>query len=215
AEYLTYADGEGRLIQAYRFASAAIGTWTASLANTSAIPIAYRLELWTESDLILDAAVDPSVIDPLEEATISARLARIDGPVLDADVEAWIVRPDGSLELVTLADDGAGVDPIAGDGIYHATVPPTPRSGVQVIQVVATDGPDGSFTRTTTLELVVRSDAAELGDSWESSLSDADGDGLPDLLMLAGEITTHRPGVFLVNAEIASSEGAVLSSAGA
>src|SRR5690606_29973248 len=55
AEYLTYADGEGRLIQAYRFASAAIGTWTASLANTSAIPIAYRLELWTESDLILDA----------------------------------------------------------------------------------------------------------------------------------------------------------------
>lgn len=215
AEYLSYADGEGSLVQAYRFTSADAGTWQVLLENTSdTTSVAYRLELFGESDLVLEPALEPPVVDPFEEASVQARLARLGEPILAARVEAQIFRPDGSLEIVPLLDDGSGADTVASDGTYRGLIPASGQSGVHVIEVVANDGPETTFWRTATLELLVRSDAASLGSEWNSGLVEIDGDGVPDRLFVEGTVTSIRTGTFFITAEIASTDGDVLSSAG-
>jgi hypothetical protein len=214
-DYVSFGDGEGQLVQAYRFAAAEVGTYTAVLANPSETDaVLYHLELHGESDVALEATLEPETVDPLSTAIVAVRVARLAEPLTGIDVEARVLRPDGSLDAISLTDAGIAPDTVADDGVYHAAIPPSEQSGVHFVEIVATDGDAATFWRTTTIELVVRSNVARLGTEWTSRLEDVGGVEDSDTLWIGGSIIATRPGVFFVDASLADSSGAELARSG-
>lgn len=212
--YFTYADGEGQIVQGYSFPAAEIGTYTAVISNPTATePIEYHLELLVDGGANLTARLDPEEIAPGDSPTVRATLRTLDVPILGASVSAQVLRPDGRLDLVDLRDDGAAPDDVAADGVYQATIPPSDLPGFHVVEITASDGPDETFHRTLTLQLLVRSSAATLGDLWISGTADDNSDGVHDILWVDSSVTSVSAGSFLLVGRLTDLQGTPIGEA--
>jgi hypothetical protein len=199
-EYLSLSDGEGQLLQTYKFASGQSGVYLAHLENPAAggVAVEYSLEIYLESAITMEAELDPPEVEPSGSSTVRATL-REDGLAIPGlTVSARVERPDGSIDLLSLADDGEGADLIAGDGTYSAAIPPSPRPGLHIVEVSARDGPGARLQRTATLQLLVRSAAARFTGVWRSGTADHDSDSVLDELWVEGAVECDVPGTFLV-----------------
>ncbi len=214
-EYVSFTDGEGQAVQAYSIDSAEIGSYTAAIANPSeTAAIAYHLELVVDGGTMLSAVLDPDEVDPSQGTQIRATLANLGTPVLDAAVTGQVYRPNGNLELITLLDDGVLPDATPADGVYTAAISPSAQPGFHIVALTASDPPDTTFQRAETLQLLVRSNAAILGDGWQSGTADADGDGVPEGLWIDGEVTTATAGTFLLVGTLADLDGDLVAETG-
>ncbi|MBN1444008.1 MAG: FG-GAP repeat protein [Planctomycetes bacterium] len=212
-EYLSDADGEGNIFQAYHFRSGDAGLYSALILNPPGnVSLAYSLQMVVEGDILLEAQVDPPQILPGETARIEATLLRQGAPIPDAVVEAEIYRPDGTLEVLSLVDDGTAGDGLPGDGLFAAEIPPSEIPGLHLAELTATDAAQATFLRSALVQFAVLSDAAVLGDAWSSEIVDGDG-GFPEGLRVAGTVTSFEPGTFLVVGYLSDQEGALIFSA--
>jgi hypothetical protein len=215
-EYLSYADGEGQGVQSYTFRPGEVGTFLALVTNPPENEaLDYTLEIHLESSLRLMAALDRAEVDPGEDPPIlTATLADGELPIAGAEVSARLERPDGTTEFMTLEDNGQGADAVALDGVYSGELSPGGQPGTHQIQVVANDGAEPTFERTTFLQLLVRSDAAHFGDRWESGVEDRDADGHQDRLWIEGDVVGLRAGTYLVLGKLTALDGSPVAEVG-
>ncbi len=178
-EYQSFLDGEGHQVQLYDFASGEVGVYTAVLENpVDNVPVPYTVELYSESDLVLDVVLDPDEIDIAGSTALTATLMELGAPITGANATASLWRPNGTLDLVDLLDNGVAPDASAGDGVYTAELSGD-EAGLHLIEVAASD-PAGTFLRQRTTQLEVRSDSVRFGGELESGLAPAaggEGDG--------------------------------------
>ncbi|MBI4607276.1 MAG: hypothetical protein HY721_35370, partial [Planctomycetes bacterium] len=216
-EYQTYGDGEGHEVQAYKFGPAAIGAYVALLENpVDNVPIQYTVEAYIESDLALAAAVEPGEVELAGQATIAAALTKSGRPETGATVEARVWRPDGSLEILALLDDGAEPDATAADGVYTARVSSAAQPGIHEVEVAAEEdaGAIALYRRETTTRFQVKSDAAAFSGGFSSGADDDDSDGVMESLWVEGGLAVSAPGVFLVKAKLTDSQGSPVAEGG-
>lgn len=215
-EYLSYVDGEGQTLQTYGFHPGDEGTYTAHIENPAENePVDYTLEIYVESSLRLTANLDRSEVDLGDEPPLlTATLLDSDIPILGGEITARVQRPDGALDLITLTDDGEGADVTALDGTHSALLPTGDQPGAHLIEISATDGLEPTFERSAFLQLLVRSDAAQFGENWESDVEDDDGDGLHDRLWVRGEIVGNRAGTYLVLGKLTTLDGSPVAETG-
>lgn len=99
------------------------GRWTARITGTqitSDAPTIFTVS--TKSPVQTEFKPEPCYVknDPIP---FRVRVHLLDQPVFNADVNAYITIPVTHVEkTISLFDDGAGVDSIAGDGIYAGSI---------------------------------------------------------------------------------------------
>ena len=98
------------------------GNWAHQVNTTSAVePDSLWILVSHDSDIVLEPSVT-SGIDPHGSFDCSVALTEADAPIAGSSVSAAVRTPLGdSLEL-PLLDDGSGGDPVAGDGVFTATL---------------------------------------------------------------------------------------------
>jgi hypothetical protein len=214
-DYQTYGDGEGHEVQAYEFQPGEIGSYTAHLSNPAEnVPIQYTLESYVESDLVLEISVNLDEIDLGETTGILATLSKNGVPETDATVDARVWRPDGELEVVVLLDDGSGIDALADDGVYSASVTSGSQPGIHEVEGSAI-GTAGNFTlyrREATTRFQVLSDAAVFTGGFSSGTADAG--GVFSGLWVETSLDALKPGIFFVSGELTDLAGTPVASAG-
>ena len=84
--------------------------------DDSSAPVSFSAYLVLESELTL--STDGEWYRHGQALILTATLASPAGPVPGAAVEAKVVKPDGSSQVIFLLDDGAHHDQAAGDGVY-------------------------------------------------------------------------------------------------
>lgn len=211
AVYVSYNDGEGNLVQTYKFLAGQVGSYEVAISSDTENPlIRYVLEFHLDSPVKLHGELDDSDVELGSTPLLTTELlnAQLVPPELVLETTARLIRPDGGLELLALADDGQAGDDVAGDGIYSAVLPETTQPGYHVVEVQTNDGVDPTFERAATLQLLVRSDLASLRpdfDSGANDLPDGDGDGggageegLKESLWIAGSVESTRGGSLVV-----------------
>ncbi|HVR74111.1 MAG TPA: choice-of-anchor X domain-containing protein, partial [Planctomycetota bacterium] len=216
-EYHTYGDGEGHEIQVYTFEPGEVGEYGAILENPAEnVPVRYTLEAYVESDLRLEATVVPEDIEAGGEATIVASLARKGAPETGSFVQARVLRPDGSLEVFGLLDDGQAPDVAALDGLYTAMVTAGVQAGIHGVEVSATGNIAVAtpFEREATTRFHVLSDAARFVGGFSSGTEDANEDQTLDYLWVDGMVEADLPGIFLVTGRLTDLDGNPVAAAG-
>ncbi len=132
------------------------GTWEVTLTSNIAVQATVALSGFIVNGVSLDAELsqikqEPPNIECGQEnyiylrglpVKVLANVTDVFGGVADLTTEALVVNPDGSTNRITLFDDGAHDDELAGDGVYANRYTKTPfssRGGVP-------DFPDGPPT---------------------------------------------------------------------
>ena len=224
--YESYNDGEGTNVIYFKTGSGEHGTYLGKLDNPDENPdIKYTIEFHLESSIYLSSELDGYDV-PLGSAPLLTTELE-DSQLLPGEVEvtqsARVFFPDGSLSLVDLNDSGEGGDAQAGDGIYSSTLPESSQPGYYIIEVEASDTEGDSFQRADTLQLLVRSDLASLGEEYESGADELEqeGDGggagdreLKDNLWVRGLLDANRGGDLVVLATLTDLDGNTISQAG-
>jgi surface antigen len=187
----------GANYKSYTVLSPMPGTWQ---MRVTGIDIATGGEMITVSvsastDLTLTLDFDKIEYISNEPITVFAELKDSLGPILGASVVAEVENPSGSLDTLTLFDDGLHGDGASGDEIYANQYGNTSQRGSYTFKVDAsgTSNTGESFTRTATKSTVVGRDSDNDGmpDVWEDifgldkyaddSGEDPDNDGLTNL----------------------------------
>jgi len=226
--YVSYNDGEGNIIQTYKFTAAEPGDYEASIENPPGNPtLKYSIEFHLESPIKLKGVLDSEDIELGKEPIVSAELTNVEQlpPNLELEMTGRWIRPDGSLEVLALNDDGTTGDAIAGDGVFATTLPPMTQPGYHLVEVLANNGPDATFERAAVVQILVRSDLAELGQDFNSGADPIDEDpggegggaGEPPLnesLWVTGSIVSTRGGSVVVLGTLTDLDGNPVAQAG-
>ena len=216
-EYEFIDDGEGSILQLYTLPSAQIGDYQIHIDNNSGNPeIKYSLESRLESPHKLLGTLASQEIERFEDVLLTAEIDELSQlpPGIDVTIGARVLRPDGSLDLLTLRDDGLEGDLVSGDGISSVRVPASGQPGYHTVALTAEGQPESHFERADILPLLVLSDIGELGEEWESGADDLDSDTRSDILWATGYVTTQRPGQMFVLARLESLGGDPIANAG-
>lgn len=202
-ELLTLDTGFG-LMQSYQITNAEVGTWSYSLsANNVSEPVIYRLLVTPSEPVAVNGAV-PERIANGSPVVITATVTYAQGsPLLGGEIVAQIHRPDDSLEVVSLLDNGLNQDGVAGDGIFGASYGNTVVGGIYGVQFTATGTyQDSAYERSNTaLFTVAPASAALLGQYADRGISD-NALGLFEYLELSAQINVVAPGRYLISAEL-------------
>jgi len=120
-----------------------------------------------------------------QEIIITATLALPAGPVTGATVEAEVVRPDGSAQVIPLSDDGAHHDQAAGDGVYGGIYSDADVGGYYPLFVSAHGTwQDREFERGAETLVPVSPQSASLASTYADRGQDTDGDGRHERLLV-------------------------------
>ena len=224
--YEAYNDGEGTNVIYFKTGSGEHGTYLGKLDNPDDNPdIKYTIEFHLESSIYLSGELDGYDVPLGSTSLLTTELE--DSHLLPGGMEvtqnARVFFPDGSLSLVDLNDSGEGGDAQAGDGVYSSTLPESSQPGYYIIEIEASDTEGDSFQRADTLQLLVRSDLASLGEEYESGADDVgqEGDGggagggeLKDNLWVRGLLDANRGGDLVVLGTLTDLEGNTIAQAG-
>jgi len=122
------------------------GNWTIEISPFS-IPANgtnVTIQAVIANPLFLGVGTEKTVFDPEEPIKITAYLGDEESPVSNAIMVATILKPDNSVENMTLCDDGLHEDNETGDGIYANEFTNTSLWGTYRILVSASGETDGS-----------------------------------------------------------------------
>jgi len=128
-------------------------------------------------------------------------------PLAGADVRAFIYRPDGTLDILSLYDDGVHNDQAAGDGIYGNSFPGTDVGGyyavvVQAVGVYQTE----PYTRTAETSSSVATSAALLTQQYSDQPVDLDGNGRYERLNVSVQISVTQIGTYTLAASLVAAD---------
>ncbi len=213
--YYTFGDGEGHQIQAYEFESGQIGTYTAYIENPSLFwSVPYSIQIFLDSNVLLSGNLDPTEVAIGEPVILTAELESDGSPILGAEAEARITRPDGGYEVFTLLDDGQGEDRVQGDGIYTGLMDSTPISGLYLVRIRASGTQPFPFLREENHILLVRSSVATFLDGFTSGGADLEPDGLLEGIWLEGSIQADEAGTYMVLGTLTDLDGNLVANSG-
>ncbi len=224
--YESYNDGEGTNVQFFKTGAGEFGTYIGKISNPGNNPaIKYTVEFYLEHAAYLSSELDGYDI-PLGSTPMLT--THLEQPELVPDgVEitqnARLFYPDGSLALIELNDEGGGGDVLAGDGIYSSALPESTQPGYYIVEIDASSTDGESFQRADTLQFLVRSDLATLGNDYASGADnvEAQGDGggagngaLKDNLWVQGDLQANRGGDLVVLGTLVDLDGNTITQAG-
>lgn len=119
------------------------------------------MDAWLEKDVVGSGEVAKLfayLYDPQKVETTTAPASKT-VPYDTLDVHATVMQPDGTLDTITLHDDGADGDEQAGDGIYTASYTPRVQEGQFPLLIYSIRDGHTQLTRNIT-ELTVTAAAA-------------------------------------------------------
>jgi hypothetical protein len=130
------------------------GMWKVVLEATRSVHVSYLFTVQVfNASLTLAAAAAPTVVVPNVPVTVTGQLQRGGGAAqTGAAVKASVAAPSGAVTTLRLADDGAGPDAAADDGIYTGVLVATSEEGSYVVTLEASGADDAgrAFQRQTT-----------------------------------------------------------------
>lgn len=188
---------EGGRAEVYGLRQPEVGTWTLRVSAPSVVEpsgsAAYAaVALFENPEIELGVEVLRESVHSGEPLDLRASLSENGIPPAAAAVTAVVALPDGSEQTLALRDDGAGIDPVAGDGVYNGRFVGTTQAGNYRICFEAerngsVAGPD--FSRSDfVLATVSASDSTFTGAFADFGI-DLDGDGQFDELVIEADLS--------------------------
>jgi len=131
--------GERDTYEYYTVSQPAAGTWVMVVSSVSVPPQGekYAITVEGDTDLSLFAFADKPQYRLEERITVRAELAKGETRMSGASVMARVLRPDASVDDLTLYDDGMHGDDDGGDGLYANAYGNTSLRGSYEITVTA------------------------------------------------------------------------------
>ncbi len=174
-------------------------------------PVSFSAYVTQESELTLSA--DGEWYRRGQAFIITATLASPAGPVPGAAVEAEMVRPDGSSQMIFLLDDGAHHDQAAGDGVYGGIYSEANVGGYYPLFVSAYGTWQGrEFERGAEMLVPVYPQSASLAGTYADQGQDTDGDGRYEYLLVdVGVEVTQASGFALAGTLVDGREDEAVS----
>lgn len=215
---VTYAEADG--VAAYTVQTPMAGVWHARVtgidvgaAGTDCVVMAHA-----DSSLGFTISMGASFQPAGSVIAIRGTLDDDGAPLLGATVAGTIRRPDRTTVGVTLSDDGAHGDGVAGDGVYGVFFSATEQLGTYAIQVAASSQkPNGeAFERVGVGQTLftVFSPQACFSDTYDDyGIDSPPADGLIDVFVVEVGISSTEAGVFSVAGTLADASGAMIASA--
>ena len=134
-------EGFRGFISQHEFTPAQTGQWSVRVASAEGkqygVMVSRKrspsvaMDAWLEKDVVGSGEVAKLLAylyDPQKVETTTAPASKT-VPYDTLDVHATVMQPDGTLDTITLHDDGADGDEQAGDGIYTASYTPRVQEG--------------------------------------------------------------------------------------
>jgi len=137
-------------LMGYYISDPIVGKWTVNITglNVSQYGVAYTLQAFTKSNLTLELKLNKYHYNLNEQINITAELKEILNPITGVTVIAKIKKPNDSIEILQLYDDGTHNDLISDDGIYNNFYANTDIYGRYDITITANGTKEGSeFSR--------------------------------------------------------------------
>ncbi|MDF2626197.1 MAG: hypothetical protein K0R39_28 [Symbiobacteriaceae bacterium] len=190
------------------------GAYRLTVASAEPGSVDYLVLAAEEAPPSLTAAMRSSVVGAGTGAVVEATLDWQGQTPAPVQAEARILRPDGTVDTITLADDGTGEDAVAGDGTYTGIYTPS-ADGFHYVAVVATGtAPGSALRRFASSGFAVTSQADKLGTVTGHRGVDTDGDGLFNYLEADISTAVTTPGAYQVAARLTDAGGHTLALAG-
>lgn len=205
----------GGIMEVYTFNNPEVGAWTAEVSAPSVVEpsgsVTYAVTGWLQSPAItLAASAERLNVHAGESLRLFAALKNNGAPVTGATATATIALPDNTTQSLSLHDDGANSDAIAGDGIYTGDFANTSQPGNYRILLAANRAASGgvpAFSREAfLLATASRSTSAFTGGFRDSGL-DTNGDQLFNNLVIEADLNITQSASYRVFGVLRDSQG--------
>lgn len=115
------------------------GNWIAHVATpgTASSEVSYAMLVLLDSGLGLSILLDETVYHVNDPVPLTAQLMNASGPVAGATMVAQVESPDGSIQVLSLYDDGSHRDGQPNDGLYSNLYTNTTTTGAYETTVTA------------------------------------------------------------------------------
>lgn len=214
---IRYEEGGGSFC--YSIANPVAGQWTlvATCGDTGTNAVDYTAVAFEKSPLSFTIE-SASFVRTNEAVTILGRLTTEGSGVPGAAVAGRVYAPDGTTNVVTLADDGLHGDGMAGDGVYGVRVSDTRQIGVYGVDLrasgVQTAGEAFERVGTGQITFTAFSPVAELTDVYtDYGIDLAPTNGLIDEFVIEVGVLVKEAGAFVVAGVLAGTNGVGITSA--
>lgn len=215
-------EGFRGFISQHEFTPGQTGQWSVRVAGAEGKQYGVMVARKRSPSVAMDAGLEKSVVgsgeavklhaylyDPQQEETATVPMPKtVQYNTLDA--QAIVMQPDGTLETVSLHDDGADGDEQAGDGIYTASYTPKVQEGqLPVLMYSIRDG-HTQLTRNITLLTVTAAAASRLQEvSSKPTAEKGDFSALGDV-RFGISANLAKAGKYYIVADIANKSGALV-----
>jgi ligand-binding sensor domain-containing protein len=186
-------------LESYVVEEASPGRWQMVIKgdDDGLAPVSFSAYAALDSELSLTLSTDGGWHRRGQEIIITATLASPAGPVPGAAVEAEVVRPDGSSQMIFLLDDGAHHDQAVGDGVYGGVYFDANVSGYYPLFVSVYGTSQGrEFERGAEMLAPVSPQSASLVSTYADRGQDTDGDGRYEYLLVDIEVEVTQASEF-------------------
>jgi sugar lactone lactonase YvrE len=171
-------------------------------------PVSFNTYVALESDLTLTLSTDRERHRRDQGVIITATLASPAGPVTGAAVEAEVVRPDGSSQIIFLLDDGVHHDRAARDGVYGGIYSDADVGGYHPLFVSAHGTWRGrEFERGAEMLVPVSPQSASLAGTYAHRGQDTNGDGRYERLLVDVGVEVTQASEFALAGTLCDSRG--------
>lgn len=202
-EFLEIPDGFG-LTASYNMTTTIAGNWTYTVtANSLAEPTGYRLVALPSLPVAV-AAANPLWAANGDPVTITATVTYEGNvPVIGGTVTADIRRPDGTLETVSLFDDGNNQDGAANDGLFGVAYDQTSLGGLYSLVFTAAGDYQGDlYERSAISYFTVAPATASLMATYSDRGVSNNPMGLYEQLEVSADVTVTNEGMYRLSANL-------------
>lgn len=206
-DYARYSAGFG-WESTYHFDNMTAGNWSYTITGTNlSRATSYRLSLIPSTSY----AVSLTLPDRLPLGSPVLLQAKVTNPshipVAGGDVSARILFPDGTVQTVSLLDDGAHDDDQSSDGTFGLFYNEAIQGGVYGVQVTASGNANNQiYTHTATGTFIVAPNSASIGSQISDRGIDENGDVGYEFLEVLIPLVVEKAGTFLVFGELFAEE---------
>ena len=188
----------------YHFDDITPGTWSYKIQGEAlSQEIPYQLKQIPSLPVYLGATL-PQWQENTSQVQLTASVFINDTAFLpDASVQAKIVAPDGTEEVLVMLDDGIHGDGDAGDGVYGITYNNASQGGMYAVIFTASGTYNSEiYTRNTSGVFSIAPATASFGNNLTDRGIDENLDGFYEWLEITIPITVNTAGSYSLSAEI-------------